>query len=154
MTPEFYNERLKEGIKIDDAIQNGVDWVSVKDKMSLIINNEVRGRVLDAGCGTGWIAEFIDKDNYVGMDWWKEAVDEAQKRYPEHKFIIGDVSNTGFNNNSFDWVLAGSLGGYAPDGLGGEWDKFEKEWSRIAKKILVFWLSKPGQYKIIKYETI
>jgi len=153
MRPEFYRKRLKD-MRIDDALQGGVDWKSVKEKSALIFQKHIKGQVLDAGCGTGWVAEFIDKDDYVGMDWFREAIDEARKRHPQHKFVVGDVRKTGFNDKSFDWVIASSLGGYAPDGLGKNWEAYEKEWSRISNNILVLWLSKPGQYKIITYGTI
>jgi 2-polyprenyl-3-methyl-5-hydroxy-6-metoxy-1,4-benzoquinol methylase len=46
----------------------------------------VRGRVLDIGCGTGALAEFVDPAAYVGFDIDPESVAIARRRRPGHRF--------------------------------------------------------------------
>jgi 2-polyprenyl-3-methyl-5-hydroxy-6-metoxy-1,4-benzoquinol methylase len=47
------------------------------------------GRVLDVGCGTGKLAQWVSPDNYWGVDIDASSLKAAQKEVPFHKFSIG-----------------------------------------------------------------
>lgn len=66
--------------------------------------------VLDAGCGLGykaaWFAQLAPNTLIIGMD-FSEAVVQAAATYSEVEnlyFIQGDISSTGFSNNSMQFV--------------------------------------------------
>jgi len=50
-------------------------------------------QVLDLGCGNGRLCEFIkDKGaQYTGLDFSENLIAEARKKYPEAKFLIGNI---------------------------------------------------------------
>lgn len=49
--------------------------------------------VLDFGCGLGDFIKVsnIKPENYIGLDINEKFIDECNNRYPEYKFILGDV---------------------------------------------------------------
>lgn len=46
----------------------------------------VTGRVLDAGCGIGELAAFVDPDRYLGFDPNAQYIATARQRHPRHRF--------------------------------------------------------------------
>ena len=151
--PEFWEKRIKESSKWEDAIQGGVDWEEV-NKYHKEILKQVSGKVLDVGCGYGRIIDLLPKDiDYTGIDISPDFIAEARKRYPNHKFILGDIRKIDFEDK-FDWAIVISMGGYPQEKVSEFYWELERELTKIAKKILVLWLSKPREYKIITYGTI
>lgn len=47
----------------------------------------VQGSVLDFGCGSGALAEYVAPESYTGYDVDEESLDRARSLYPKHKFI-------------------------------------------------------------------
>ncbi len=47
----------------------------------------LHGRVLDFGCGSGALAEFVSGDLYLGVDKDELSLQNAQSRFPKHRFI-------------------------------------------------------------------
>lgn len=72
-----------------------------------------RGRLLDLGCGAGDYLEAVSfyrpEWQLYGLDWSRQAIDEAKKRKIKARFIIGDVQRLPFANNRFDMVLSVDL---------------------------------------------
>ncbi|MFH1240120.1 MAG: class I SAM-dependent methyltransferase [Candidatus Diapherotrites archaeon] len=67
-------------------------------------------RVLDVGCGSGYLLGSIKKrypkTKLYGIDLTEKLINEAKKRQnPEINFQKGDVLNLPFENNSFDVVI-------------------------------------------------
>ena len=63
--------------------------------------------VLDVGCGTGDLAQFLkDKQmkEYVGIDLFEPALEKARKKFPDKKFINGDFLHYNFKRR-FDFVF-------------------------------------------------
>jgi len=78
---------------------------------------DVRGRVLDAGCGAGRTALWLQERGYdvVGVDCSPGAVAVARDRGVENA-IVGDMGDPGLFEDSFDTVLvAGQQVGVAGD---------------------------------------
>ncbi len=71
--------------------------------------------VLDIGCGFGDIIPFISNESdlfkYTGIDFTKDLIEEAEKRYPDFRFVNGDY----FKNppkEKFDIIIcSGALNG-------------------------------------------
>lgn len=64
-------------------------------------------KILDAGCGSGVMVDWISKrfDAEVsGIDLSPYAIKKAKKRY-KGKFFCGDLEKTNFKENSFDTIL-------------------------------------------------
>ncbi|MFA5197461.1 MAG: methyltransferase domain-containing protein [Patescibacteria group bacterium] len=65
-------------------------------------------KVLDLGCGNGRVIDVLKKYSvvYTGLDISKNLIKLAQKKYPEERFIVGDLLKTPFSDKEFDCVLS------------------------------------------------
>jgi len=50
------------------------------------VKRHIQGNVLDIGCGAGFLADFADPENYVGVDPDPESLEAARQRNPWHSF--------------------------------------------------------------------
>jgi len=64
-------------------------------------------KILDAGCGIGELAVFIDPDayEYTGLDLAESYLEVARTRTPGHEFVQGKLEALPFPNEHFDMVL-------------------------------------------------
>ncbi|MCF7859628.1 MAG: class I SAM-dependent methyltransferase [Candidatus Cloacimonetes bacterium] len=51
----------------------------------------IKGDVLDLGCGTAEILDYINIDNYTGLDYSPEMVKKLKKKLPQHKFFTRNL---------------------------------------------------------------
>ena len=75
--------------------------------LSHFANVKKKHRVIDLCTGTGDIAGFLSKNSQnkvIGLDFSKNMLEIAQKKYPLVQFIEGDCINLPFEANSFDAV--------------------------------------------------
>lgn len=83
-------------------------------------------KVLMLGCGTGeeskLLKEFGAKD-IVGIDLSKVSIKLAKETYPEYNFVVGDMHNLPFEDNSFDFIYSSLVIHYS--------DKPEKVYQEI-----------------------
>lgn len=65
--------------------------------------------VLDVGCGDGrWVEAFISEFpniEYVGLDLYKEHIEDCVKRFPQLKFYHGDFLTNSFLPRQFNLLL-------------------------------------------------
>lgn len=63
--------------------------------------------VLDAGCGTGYLLNFVcgDKVRGVGIDISSAAIEKAHQFFPNHHFLIGDINSLPFPEESFNKII-------------------------------------------------
>ena len=68
---------------------------------------KVKGKILDAGCGNGFITNYIFLKNsqVIGIDISQGMISEAQKRYPKIKFQKMNMEKLDFKDNSFDGIF-------------------------------------------------
>jgi ubiquinone/menaquinone biosynthesis C-methylase UbiE len=68
----------------------------------------VRGRVLDAGCGTGRVAIELHRRGFdvVGVDVSPDMLDTARSKAPDQTWVVGDLSSGDLPASHFDVVLA------------------------------------------------
>ncbi len=78
-------------------------WPELEFLFSRSGNGEM---VLDAGCGNGRFAKYLQHTRYTGMDFSEKMIKEAKKRFPEMKFIKGDVLSLPFSDNYFDKIYS------------------------------------------------
>src|SRR3989344_3841769 len=102
---------LKGYKETEDNYNLGVEWHA---KKSLSFNwskqlkkfaNSLQGKtVLDIGCGTGRdIDWFINQGiKAEGLDFSRESIEFAKKKFPQIKFYQKNMLNTGFVDKSYD----------------------------------------------------
>ena len=101
------DKTLSDYDTISDHFSNtrGFIW---KD-LEFIKNHILEGdRVLDLGCGNGRLTELLKYSNieYVGIDGSQKLIKLAKEKYPNSKFIQGNVLKLPFEDNSFDKVIS------------------------------------------------
>lgn len=82
-------------------------------KMIELVNPPADGLILDNGCGTGYLAEFLKNKKIVGLDISLSMLRNAQKRYP---FLVNaDAQKLPFKDERFDCVFAKALLHHLPE---------------------------------------
>ncbi|NOU10110.1 MAG: class I SAM-dependent methyltransferase [Nitrospira sp.] len=78
------------------------------------------GRVLEAGCGPGHWVYSLNKLGYsaYGVDFARETIERARKRWPHLHLVAGDMRATIFESGDFDGIV--SLGAVEHDEKGPE----------------------------------
>lgn len=76
-------------------------------------------RILDAGCGTGEWARYLNEREYqvLGLDISEETVEQLQKLFPDNDFQAGDIRDTGLDNESFDAIISWGTFEHFEDGV-------------------------------------
>lgn len=100
---EGYDKIAKEYTKDRDMFCN------TKEIQKFIDNLPEGGSVLDIGCGGGVpvLRTLIDKGyDATGIDFSKSMLEAAKKNVPEATLILGDVTKTKFEENSFDGIIS------------------------------------------------
>jgi len=64
-------------------------------------------RILDVGCGTGWLASnLIDYGKVIGTDIANRAIDIAKRHVPEADFFTGDFLTLDLGRRTFDVLVS------------------------------------------------
>jgi SAM-dependent methyltransferase len=66
-------------------------------------------KVLDIGCGNGRLLSVLPQNiQYLGIDLCKGLIEEARRRYPERRFIVGDFLTLPYKRlgNDYDFIFA------------------------------------------------
>ena len=90
LTAEMYDSRYKD--------------IQLEKYHTLLSNLDISGNILDLGCGTGFLQEFLTKSKLIGVDISFEMLRLARAR--KEKIIQADLDFLPFRNNSFDHVLS------------------------------------------------
>jgi ubiquinone/menaquinone biosynthesis C-methylase UbiE len=104
---------------------------------------KTRDKILNIGCGTGWLEEKLPHLNITGLDSSEEMLEEARKR-SDKTFVIGDAEHLKFKDSTFDAVFIVTTLKFLDD-----YKKAVKETARVTKhygKILVMMLNPKSEY--------
>jgi len=131
----YYEERAREY----DATSYELtlkDPTGASDLRALerLIAAVARVRVLDIGCGTGWLTRFIG-GNVVGVDQSRTMLQLAAARVPAGVFVCAAVPPLPFLDRSFDIAFSSHVYGHLE--LPSERDAFLTEAFRVATKVIV-----------------
>jgi len=98
----------------------GVDWPKLEDaeRRYLVMldvikfsqNNDNNNSLLDFGCGTAMLLDFINKNNYQninysGIDISSKFVDVCQSKFPTYSFYCEDLMENSSNLPNFDYIV-------------------------------------------------
>lgn len=98
----------------------GMDWPKLEDNhkrfrmMLQLMEWDIRPshskRLLDFGCGTAHLLEFIQANNiqldeYIGLDYSQIFIDRCKEKFSDHTFICADVLADQFEWPSFDYAV-------------------------------------------------
>ena len=154
----FWVDRVKMAKlsgKPNDCVWTG-DWYRIVDNRKSVIQSLIppTAKVLDAGCGYGWLSQEIEND-YVGIDQTVALVNYGKELYPDVNLILHKLQELPFEDNSFDWVVSScvkeGIVGLENNGSieTGRWSKIQSELLRVAKQGII-WPSYSNEYEIIK----
>jgi ubiquinone/menaquinone biosynthesis C-methylase UbiE len=142
-----YHERMKEyyeqrAAEYDDAYlgtgaYSGRNWPGFEeelDEVRTILEGLSPARVLDVGCGTGFITQHL-KGEVVGLDQSAAMLEIARGRVPQATFVRGDALNLPFPDGAFDRTFVGNLLGVL---LPPERAALVEEARRVASELVVF----------------
>lgn len=112
---ETYNKKSKsvENVfnKIAETYVNhfGEDWEFINEIEDFASNFEPNSTIVDLGCGSGYITEFLTKKdlNAIGIDFSSEMIKIAKRKYPNNRFILDDFINLKkyFKEDSVDGAI-------------------------------------------------
>jgi len=144
----FWHNRLayaKSLAKNDEMIHFSVFKVSKEywDKIQkshekvILENIDIDGdKILDIGCAFG--RDYIkNMKNYVGIDFSKDFINEAKRRFPDKEFVVTKMEDFE-TKEKFDWGILSSIKRMIirENGLE-DWNKKEEHLKKICKRILV-----------------
>ena len=87
----------------------------------------VQGKVCDFGCGPCLLYKGKSID-LTGVDFSSKGIEEAKNNYPEGKYVVADICDTGLPDKTFDTVLLSGVLDYYKD-----WERPLAEARRICK---------------------
>ena len=101
-----YNEYAKER---QERLLNGMmpSHRFVEKPMMMSMMPNLKGKkVLMLGCGTGEESKFlknfgVNSEDLVGIDISSKSIELAQESYPDIKFIVADMADLPFEDNTF-----------------------------------------------------
>ena len=140
-----------EKISDDFDVSRKYNWKEFDEFIKYIKQD---GKLADLGCGNGRFFGYI-KDvrnvQYVGVDNNEALINKAKSNFPEAKFIVGDMLDLPFENDSLDVVVAIASLHHIPSNILRK--KAIEEIHRVLKKngILIITVWNLFQPKYIKY---
>jgi ubiquinone/menaquinone biosynthesis C-methylase UbiE len=88
-TAEIYNQRYRE--------------TQFEKYRTMLSGLKLKGKILDHGCGTGLLSEFLKRDDLIGCDYSEEMLNIRGSG------DLCDVEKLPYNDNEFDFILSFSV---------------------------------------------
>ncbi|MDD5021964.1 MAG: methyltransferase domain-containing protein [Endomicrobiaceae bacterium] len=123
-----------------DNDKNPLDAHKIKTTVIPLLDLKNNDVLLDVACGTGIFIETVKEKNknikITGIDFAQNMIDKATKKFPDMNFVVADVANMSFDDNSFSKVMCLNAFPHFEDK-----NKAIKEIARVLKKDGVFILA-------------
>lgn len=115
----------------------------LKEFVNELKKHKKQAKILDIGCGEGWIARKLAKEDFfvTGVDSSKTAIKKAKEKNKGEKnpkFIIGNALDFPFPDNSFDAVIDRGLLHHIPEK---NWHSYKKGIKRVLKNGGLYYLA-------------
>lgn len=110
-----------------------LDTRKILETFDTILQPFKHDKVLDIGCGIGFLSTLFDKDKYCGIDNCNEFIEFAKKKYIGYEFIQYDINNgIPFKDGEYDIVIGIWLLHHLKN-----WKFILEEMRRVGKKVIV-----------------
>jgi len=115
-------------LRFSRAVETYEEWAIPQRESARLLVDFVkpRGLVLDLGCGTGFVSEYLENCRCVGLDLSPEMVKVYTSRYGFG--VVGDAESLPFKDKSFDYVLSNFSLHWT------DWKKSIREALRVARR--------------------
>jgi ubiquinone/menaquinone biosynthesis C-methylase UbiE len=111
-----------------------------KDLIKFLKYNIPEGsKILEIGCGTGYILNSLNPSRGVGIDISSEMIEIAKKKYNHLVFIQDDAEHLDLSDETFDFIIISDTLGYLED--------IQQAFNRLWK------ISHPGTRIIVTYHN-
>lgn len=106
---DYWKSRWRS-IDADDIMLNYKSY-PLKYAINTIEFNKKDQKILEAGCGAGRILAYLHFKNFnvFGIDFIESAIKKIKLKYKSINAEVGDITNTNFDDNTFDTILAFGL---------------------------------------------
>ncbi len=93
-------------LQFSRAVKTYEKWAIPQKESAKLLVEFVKpfGKVLDLGCGTGFVSEFLTNCSVVGVDLSFEMVEAYRERFG--KGVVGNAERLPFVDESFDFTLS------------------------------------------------
>lgn len=139
-TPDYYNEKYRD-YWLDKPIK-----VEIAKRKQMIDGLENGMRVVELGCGVSSFPLTIKKEypdcEVHALDFADKVIGMFKDAYPEIYYLVGEATKTPYENDYFDYVIAGELIEHIPNPK-----DLVKEMARICKTKGVISVSTPFEEK-------
>ena len=88
-----------------------IPWNSKKEFENIkhLLNLKEDDKVLEVGCGAGFLSrEFVDYD-YRGVDYSKSLIQKHKELFPNHEVQVSESSNLPFKDKEFDILFSSGI---------------------------------------------
>ena len=102
------------------------------------LNAQSHERILDAGCGYGYLVKYLSHCQYTGIDLEPQRIEWAKLKFGENtnrRFMQADACRTNLPPKSFDKAVAFGLLHHLPDEAASQ---CIRELTRLVRKKIVF----------------
>lgn len=105
---DYWNDRWKN-LSVDESMTNS-NIYPLRQAISLI-NNDVNGRILEAGCGNGRVLRYFHSKKFkiTGIDFIKSSVEKLKEADNSINVLHSSIFETPFEDGRFKYVLAFGL---------------------------------------------
>jgi len=102
---------IRSVLALPQAYQFFFNIIGGPQRSRILVDEYIRpavgDRILEIGCGPGTIVPYLPRVDYLGFDLSPDYVAQAQRRFPQAKFVCERVSGYSLREQaSFDIVLA------------------------------------------------
>lgn len=109
-------------------------WTEELTELGAVVASLPAARVLDLGCGTGFVTRKLNATLLVALDQSGAMLAQARSRLPEGLFVRADALALPFLAQAFDRVFTSHVYGHV---LPAERERFLAEARRVAREIVV-----------------
>ena len=92
--------------------KNRYYWADIEKLIAFLVPEHAS--VLEVGCGTGDLLDAIKAKKKVGVDFCRNMIDMAQKKYPDITFYVMEAESMRFQE-TFDFIILSNTIGYLED---------------------------------------
>tara|TARA_B100000029_G_scaffold512400_1_gene608949 strand:- start:81 stop:668 length:588 start_codon:yes stop_codon:yes gene_type:complete len=87
---------------------------NICDKIVSLTNIKPGDKILEVGCGAGFLARELQDFNYVGVDYSIPIIRKHKNLFPHHQVLVANSNALPFSDECFDFTFCFGLVQYLP----------------------------------------